>query len=211
MRPDPFAWSVPWVGFVLHTDALFTLAGILVGMAALRVAARSRGLQVPTYVDLLNIGVWAIVGGRAWYVAQEWPFFVRYPLAAFAVQDGGIAMPGVVLGGLWGLRGSLGAGALTWAALPLLLPPALAAGRAVQLVGCVVTECLVGSAADVPWAVQEDGARHPVARYAVLLLAAAWLVASRTSQSRRWLGLGAYLGAEVLGLVLVGFFTVASA
>jgi len=55
----------------------------------------------------------------------------------------------------------------------------------------VVSECLVGTAADVPWAVQREGARHPVARYGVLLLAAAWFVASRTSPSRRWLGVGA--------------------
>jgi hypothetical protein len=41
----------------------------------------------------------------------------------------------------------------------------------------VVTECLVGTPADVSWAVQQDGARQPVALYGVLLLAAAWFVA----------------------------------
>lgn len=212
VRPDPLAWSVPWVGFVLHTDALFALAGILVGMAALRVAARDHGLSVPAYADLLSIAVWALVGGRAWYAAVEWQFFLRYPLALFSVQDGGLAVPGLLLGGLWGLRGLAATGALAWTALPLLLAPALAAGRAVQVAGCVVTECMVGASANVPWAAPQDSARHPIALYAVLLLAAAWFVASRASSgSRRWLGIGAYLGAELGGLTVAALLTAARA
>jgi len=60
----------------------------------------------------------------------------------------------------------------------------------------------------VPWAVQQDGAGHPVALYGVLL-AAAWFVASRAAPSRRWLGVGTYLGAEVLGLALASFLAAA--
>ena len=87
----------------------------------------------------------------------------------------------------------------------VVLAPALAAGRAVQFAGCVVTECVVGAATGLPWAVQQDGARHPVALYAVLLLIAAWFVASRASGSRHWLGVGAYVAAEVLVITVAGF------
>ncbi len=59
-----------------------------------------------------------------------------------------------------------------------------------------------------PWALRQNGARHPVALYGVLL-AAAWFVASRASPSRRWLGVGAHLAAEVLGLALASVLTVA--
>jgi hypothetical protein len=52
--------------------------------------------------------MWALAGGRAWYVAEEWLFFVRYPLAVFTVQDGGLAARGRLLGGFWGLRGLVG-------------------------------------------------------------------------------------------------------
>jgi len=41
------------------------------------------------------------------------------------------------------------------------------------------------------------------------LLAAAWFVASRAAPSRRWLGVGTYLGAEVLGLALASFLAAA--
>jgi len=210
VRPDPFAWSVPWVGFVLHTDALFTLTGVLVGMAALRVAARGRGLQVPTYVDLLNIGVWAIVGGRAWYVAQEWHFFVRYPLAAFAVQDGGIAMPGVCWVGSggcaarWALARSPGRPCRFCCRRRSPLDARLARGlRGHRVPGRERGGCALG----------RSGGRRASSCGAVRGAATdRGLVRGEPHLAKPTLaGLGPYLGAEVLGLVLVGFFTVASA
>ncbi len=203
MTGDPLGFSIPFVGLVLHTDALLALAGVAVGMAAFRVAARERDLPPPPFALLLDVVLWSLLAGRLWYVAEQWPFYVRYPVSVFNVLDGGIAAPGLVVGAaaaLWGMRYVLGRPS----ELVVLLAPALAAGRAVQSVGCVLTGCLVGQPTTLPWAAEQSGAlRHPAALYVVFAFVAAWLVAHAAARKERpaWLGPSAYAAAELVSFL----------
>ncbi len=213
MSGDPLAVTIPFVDLVLHTDALLALAGVAVGMAAFRVAARARELTPPPYGVLLDVVFWAVVAGRVWYLAEEWPFYARYPLGALNVLDGGLSVPGLAIGAaaaLWGMRRLLGQPLH----LPVVLAPALAAGRAVQSAGCVLTGCLEGRTTTLPWAAEQAGAlRHPVALYVVLVFAAAWLVSQRFLQKDRpvWPGPASYVAAEIVALLLARFATSAGA
>ena len=213
MSPDPLAWSVPWLGLALHTDTLLALAGVGVGVVALRVAARARRLEAPTFSDLANVVLWAVVVARVWYVAEQWQFFLRYPLAIFNIVDGGLAAPGLLVGAMWGLRGLVRSSVFTWSLFLPVLGRALAAARSVQLTGCVLTGCISGSPTNLPWAVQQDIPRQPLALYGVLLLALAWFAASRVSVGRRWawLPVGVYLAAEVANAAIDHFLSAPSA
>jgi hypothetical protein len=213
MSVDPLVWAVPWLGIVVHTETWFALAGIAIGIAAIRVAARQRGLLVPSYADLVGVVFWAVVIGRAWYGAEHWQFFAGYPLALFGVVDGGLALPGMLLGALWGLRELVRATGLTWPVLAALVASALAAARSVQLTGCVLTGCVIGPPLTLARAYVADPPQHPVALYGVLLLAAAWFIASRTSTGRisAWLPVAAYVSAEFMMQVAAAAFAVPTA
>ncbi len=213
MSTDPLAWAIPWLGFVVHTETWFALASIAVGMAATRVAARKRGITAPSYTDLLSVVFWGVLVGRVWYAAEHWQFFTSYPLALFSIVDGGLAAPGMLLGALWGVREVIRATGLPWRVLTVLAAPALAATRTVQLTGCVLTSCAIGVPANLAWAHLPDPSQQPVSLYGVLLLAAAWFIASRTSTGRisAWLPVVVYLSAEFMTEAAVVVFSVPTA
>jgi len=212
MSADPLVWAVPWLGFVVHTETWFLAAAVAIGMAGSRVAARQRGLNAPSYADLATLVFWAIVFGRAWYGAEQWQFFIRYPLALFNILDGGVAAPGLLLGAVWGLRDVVRATPLTWAAVPVLVAPALAAARTVQLTGCALSGCAPGFPA-LAWTQQLQPGQHPVAVYGVLLFAAAWFIGNRRSTGpiSTWLPIAAYVAAEFMTVVAAVAFPVPTA
>jgi prolipoprotein diacylglyceryl transferase len=207
---DPFVWAVPWLGFVVHTETWFALAGVAVGMATSRVAARRRGVIAPSYTDLAGVVFWGVVIGRLWYAADHLQFFTSYPLALFSVVDGGLTAPGMLLGALWGVREVARATGLTWRVLTVLAAPALAAARTIQLAGCAVTHCAIGLPTNLTWAHLPDPAQHPVALYGVLLLAAAWFITSRASTGRisAWVPIVVYVAAELTTQAVAVVFSV---
>lgn len=137
---------------------------ILAGTVLIERLAKARGMQVQFIWDSL---IWTIVAGvigaRLWHIFTPPPssiavglttqFYLTHPLDALAIWNGGLGIPGAVIGG--GLAMCLlarrrGEDFAAWADV---IAPGLALGQAVGRWANYVNQELYGAPTDLPWAI----------------------------------------------------------
>lgn len=195
----------------------YSLAVILAGYVGLWLTLREahrKGIPTERVNDLaLWIFLGAFVGARLLHVIDRWDYYSVNPSQILAVQNGGLAILGAILGG------SLTAGVLAWRqGLPVrrffdAAAPGLILGQAIGRFGCWVTGDAVGQATDGTWGVIYANARamapeigvayQPVFFYEQLwdlaVFGVLWLV-------RKRLKVDGHLFALYLGLYAAGKF-----
>ena len=142
---DPLVIS--WHGF-------FSAVGIIVGIwFAVRLA---RGTSI-TEDHILGMSMWGvpagIIGARLFHVVDKLDYYSQDPAAIFAIQEGGLAIYGGIIGGvmagaLYARRAGIRLGLLTD-----VVAPALILGQAIGRIGDVINGEHRGLPADLPWAV----------------------------------------------------------
>jgi phosphatidylglycerol:prolipoprotein diacylglycerol transferase len=199
--------------------------GIAVGLAiavALLVArseARRRSLDANV---VLPVAMWAVVGGfvgaRLLFVLDHWSTYAADPLRSFAVQEGGLAIQGALIGGFVSAFLYARSARLPVLTLADLAAPAVVLGQAVGRLGCLVTGDALGAPTSLPWGVvyvnpaamapQLGVALQPVFAYEALLdlavFALLWRVRTRVQQPGRLFAL--YLGLYAAGKFGLTFF-----
>jgi phosphatidylglycerol:prolipoprotein diacylglycerol transferase len=156
--PNGFALGplyVHFYGVVIAVGIL--LAGLLAALEARRVG------QDPEVVwDLI---IWLVVGGivgaRLWHVFTPSPttiaagkttvFYLSHPLEILMIWNGGLGIPGAVLGGaiaLFFFARKHGLDFLRWADIAV---PSLALGQAIGRWGNYFNQELYGAPTDLPW------------------------------------------------------------
>ena len=196
---------IGWYGLAL---ALAAVVAILVS----RHEARRRGLDPDA---VLRVAGWAIAGGlvgaRALFVLDHWSTYASDPLRSFAVQEGGLAIQGALLGGfvtavLYARRERLPVFVLADVAAP-----AVVLGQAIGRLGCLVTGDALGGPTSLPWGVsyvnpaamapQLGVALQPVFAYEALwdlaIFALLWTLRGRVRQPGRLFAL--YIGLYAAG------------
>jgi phosphatidylglycerol:prolipoprotein diacylglycerol transferase len=84
-----------WKGITLHAYPAFLYIGLLLGLAAGRVAANVAGLDpTRTHVAMLLLTAPALFGARLWFAVLHWPAFRRDPTRLWRRSDGGAALYG---------------------------------------------------------------------------------------------------------------------
>jgi phosphatidylglycerol:prolipoprotein diacylglycerol transferase len=137
--------AVRWYGL---TIAL----GIALGVAvALREARRLGVSEDATYSCALWSTLGALIGARLFHVLDRVDFYLQNPGAALAVQQGGLAVWGAVVGGL--AAGTLYCrfAGLSAARMADLAAPALLLGQIIGRVGSLVNGDAYGAPFDAPW------------------------------------------------------------
>lgn len=85
--------NIAWYGVIIASGLML---GIL--LAALR--AKRRGWSPDVVLDFILLAVpLAVIGARAYYVAFEWENYAHNLIKVFAVNEGGLAIYGAVIGG----------------------------------------------------------------------------------------------------------------
>ena len=85
--------NVAWYGVII---ACGMLLGILLGSYR----AKKRGWSSDLLLDFILLAVpLAVIGARAYYVAFEWEYFAAAPSKIIAINEGGLAIYGAVIGG----------------------------------------------------------------------------------------------------------------
>ena len=138
--------TLRWYGLMM---SLAILAGVAFGVRE----AKRRGIGEE---DALSIVLWAIpsafIGARLLHVIDAWQYYTTYPLQILAVQEGGLAIYGGLLGGIaggaWAARRR---GLLSWK-LADAAAPAILLGQAIGRLGCFANGDHQGYPADLPWA-----------------------------------------------------------
>lgn len=173
---DPVLFSagpitLRWYGLMM---SLAILAGVAL---AIREAGR-RGIGED---DVLYVALWAVpsalVGARLLHVLDAWQYYTTYPLQILAMQEGGLALYGGLLGGIAG-----GLVAVHRRGLPLwrlldIAAPSMILGQAIGRLGCFLNGDHQGSPANLSWATSyvhpgslapDSLPRHPAQLYEML-------------------------------------------
>jgi phosphatidylglycerol:prolipoprotein diacylglycerol transferase len=203
--------AIRWYGLMIAV-------GIALGVAlALREARRVGLSEDATYSCALWSTLGALIGARLFHVLDRVDFYLQNPAAALAVQQGGLAIWGAVVGGV-------AAGALycRFAGLPFatmadVAAPALLLGQIVGRIGSLVNGDAYGGSFDAPWSlvyVHEAALipdlgepTHPYPLYEMLwnALVLAFLWRMRTRALPAGTTFLAYLLLYALGRFLIGF------
>jgi phosphatidylglycerol---prolipoprotein diacylglyceryl transferase len=178
---------IGWYGVI-------TMLALAVALQVSLHEARRRGFQSD---DFWTVAIWAVIGGfvgaRMFHVVDRWSVYGDDPASIFALQRGGLAIVGAILGGL--VAGMIAA---WWKGLKVFsladaAAPGIILGQAIGRLGCLFTGDALGGPTTLPWGVvytnpasmaPELGvAFHPVFAYEGLwgltVFAALWLLRPR--------------------------------
>src|SRR5262245_35536554 len=127
-------------------------AGIALGvLVALREARRVGVAEDAVYSCALWGTIGGLVGARLFHVVDRIDFYIQNPLAALAIQEGGLAVWGAVVGGVaaGALYGRLAG--LPFGRLADLAAPSLLLGQTVGRLGNLINGDAYGGSFDAPW------------------------------------------------------------
>lgn len=137
----------------LRWYSLAILAGIAVAIAVATREVRRKGLAPDLIFSLAG---WAVVGGivgaRLFHVVDRFDDYRRHPANILAIQQGGLAIFGAVLGGALATWLFARRHGVSFAVLADSIAPGLVLGQAIGRIGCVFNGDAWGAPADVPWA-----------------------------------------------------------
>jgi phosphatidylglycerol:prolipoprotein diacylglycerol transferase len=85
--------NIAWYGVIIAS-------GLILGILLASFRARRRGWSSDLVLDFILLAVpLAIIGARTYYVAFEWDYFAANPAKIIAINQGGLAIYGAVIGG----------------------------------------------------------------------------------------------------------------
>lgn len=127
--------------------------------------AKRRGKDTEIVWDGLT---WALIGGvigaRLWHILTPPPsmvaqgittsYYFTHPLDALAIWQGGLGIPGAVMGGVLALYWFTRRRKINFGLWMDIAAPALALGQAIGRWGNFVNQELYGKPTDLPWAIQ---------------------------------------------------------
>ena len=138
---------------------LAVAVAILIAIRLTLHEARRKGISGDAVLD---VALWAVFGGiigaRLLHVVDHWNVYAANPMHILAIQNGGLAIVGGVLGGM--LAGGLAA----WRrGLPIrkladAAAPGIILGQAIGRLGCLVNGDALGRATDAPWGIAYQNA-----------------------------------------------------
>ena len=159
--PQPIFFEL---GFLkIHWYGIFIVLAILAGMFVALRLAKAMGIKSD---EVYNLGFYLIIfgllGARVYAVMLDLPFYSQNPFKVIAIWHGGLAIHGVIIGGLLCLiiyckkkKQSF----FQWAdLLAVILPLAQAIGRW----GNYFNQELFGSPTKLPWGIPIDFVKRPL-------------------------------------------------
>ncbi|HEY9088136.1 MAG TPA: prolipoprotein diacylglyceryl transferase [Anaerolineaceae bacterium] len=174
----------------------FTYYGILIMLGAVAAAfltdwqARRKGLNAELVWDMLPwLLIGGIIGARLWHIFTPPPsmvergittwYYLTHPLKAIAIWEGGVGIPGAVIGGAIALYIYARVRKINFLRWVDLIAPGLALAQAVGRWGNFINQEIYGAPTNLPWAIFIDEAHrlpelsdvayyHPLFFYEVL-------------------------------------------
>ncbi len=85
--------NITWYGVIIAS-------GMLLGILLAGVRAKHRGWKSDLVLDFILLAIpLAVIGARLYYVAFEWEQYAQNLIKIFAINEGGLAIYGAVIGG----------------------------------------------------------------------------------------------------------------
>lgn len=160
----------------IYFYALIILSGVLLATWLASVQTKKKGLNPDLMWDMLPwLLVAGIIGARIWHiltppasmVAQgiTTKYYLTHPLAMFNIRNGGLGIPGAVIGGVIALYYYAKKNKVSFPVCVDLIAPGLALAQAVGRWGNFFNQEVYGAPTDLPWKLFIDTA-HRLPEYA---------------------------------------------
>ena len=137
--------------FQLPAYGVMAVIGYLVGMYLANKEAIRNKIQ-PLMIQSLSM--WIIVGmllgGRIWYVWENWNQFAASPLSIFKLWEGGMVFYGGFIGGFTGGILFIKIAKLPLAKVMDIMAPGIAIAVGIGRIGCFLNGCCYGRVTDSP-------------------------------------------------------------
>ena len=131
--------NIAWYGIIIAS-------GLLLGIWLGNARARKRGWSSDLLLDFILLAVpLAVIGASTYYVAFEWDYFAAYPERIIAINQGGLAIYGAVIGGFLAAFFFSRAAKFPFLKLIDLLIPSLILGQAIGRWGNLINQEAYGA------------------------------------------------------------------
>jgi phosphatidylglycerol:prolipoprotein diacylglycerol transferase len=160
----------PPKGLPIRGYGVMLLLAIASGVLLAAWRAKRMGVHPDVIFSLAFwMGLFGILGARAFYVIEYWEEFQRAStretlLAMINVTQGGLVVYGSVIGGVAAGAVFLMRHKLPVLAIADLIAPSMALGLALGRIGCFLNGCCFGGVCELPWAVQFPAQSPPYFR-----------------------------------------------
>jgi len=171
------------INFRIHYYGVILMTGVIAA-AFLADSEAKRRKKDPEFLwdSLIWIVLGGVVGARIWHIltpsvstGTSFAYYLSNPMAAINITNGGLGIPGAVIGGglaLYWVAQAKRQNFLHWADIVI---PGVALGQAIGRWGNFVNQELYGKPSDLPWSIFIDPAYRlneylDVARYHPLFL-----------------------------------------
>ena len=162
LRFDGFHFLIAGQERILHFYGMVIMFGAVLAAALASREAKRRGQDPELVWDLLIwLIIFGIVGARLWHVFTPPPsaiaqglttaYYLSNPLDLVAVWNGGLGIPGAVIGGAIALFIFARRNGLNFAEWADIAAPALALGQAIGRWGNYFNQELYGAPTNLPW------------------------------------------------------------
>ncbi len=151
----------------IHFYGIILMTGALAGALLADREARRRGQNSDMVWDGF---VWVLIGGiigaRIWHILTPPPsmvaqgvttlFYLTHPLDALNIRNGGLGIPGAIIGGAIALYWFCKRNNFNYLMWVDIAAPGLALGQAIGRWGNFVNQEVYGAPTDLPWAIYID-------------------------------------------------------
>jgi phosphatidylglycerol:prolipoprotein diacylglycerol transferase len=148
--------------FYIHFYGIIIMFGAVLGALLAMRAAKRRGHDPEIIWDLLvYLIVGGIIGARLWHILTPPPssvekglttaYYLTHPLDALAIWNGGLGIPGAVIGGAIAMYFYTRKYKLNFAEWADIAAPSLALGQAIGRFGNFFNQELYGAPTSLPW------------------------------------------------------------
>lgn len=147
---DPIAFSL--FGFDIAWYGIITALALLIGFTAAYFTAGYRGERKDEILNFAPIAVvFSVIGARLVHVMVNWSYYAQHPVYIFALRRGGLAIQGVILGGIIALIVFCKIRKLDFWLWADIASTGLILGQAIGRWGNFVNREAYGRPTDLPW------------------------------------------------------------
>jgi phosphatidylglycerol---prolipoprotein diacylglyceryl transferase len=165
--PDGIPIHIGSFSFTIHFYGIIIMLGALAGAYLAREEAKRRNNNSDIIWDMLiYLIIGGIIGARLWHIFSPPPtslaqgvttaFYLTHPLSAIAIWNGGLGIPGAVIGGVLVMYWYTRKHHLEFPEWLDIAAPGVALGQAVGRWGNFFNQELYGAPTNLPWAIYID-------------------------------------------------------
>jgi phosphatidylglycerol:prolipoprotein diacylglycerol transferase len=165
--PDGIPIHIGSFSYTIHFYGIILMLGTLAGSYLASREAKRRGHNPDLIWDMLiYLIIGGVIGARLWHIFSPPPtslaqgittaYYLTHPLAAIAIWNGGLGIPGAVIGGALVMYWYTRKHQLAFAEWLDIGAPGVALGQAIGRWGNFFNQELYGAPTNLPWAIYID-------------------------------------------------------